>query len=124
MGMDLNGRNPTGKCGEYFRNDIWSWPHLASYCNMIAPDICTPCRCWYTNDGDGLDAAGAVALADTLEAEINAGRTAVYAAFEYPQRPDPIFAEEPRDPPLCRAFVENVAVFAAFLRESGGFSIW
>ena len=75
MGMDINGRNPTGKCGEYFRNNVWCWPPLANYCNMIAPDICAPCRYWHTNDGDGLDAAGAVALAKALQKEIDAGRT-------------------------------------------------
>ena len=113
-----------GKRGGYFGIQAGGWYDLASYFNLIAPDICTSCKYWYSNDYDGLDVAGAVALADALQAEIDAGRTAVYAAFEHPQRkpdPDDIFAEEPRDP---HPFVENVTDFVAFLRKSGGFEIW
>jgi len=100
---------------------------LAVYCNAVAPKICAACRCWYSNDGDGLDSVGAVALADILEAEIKAGRTATYAALEHPQReptPGDIFAEAPRAPRAPNPFVENVDSFAVFLRRSGGFEIW
>jgi hypothetical protein len=75
MGMDIYGRNPTGKRGEYFCNNIWEWPSLADYCIAVAPDICAACRHWHSNDGDGLDATGALALADALEKEISAKRT-------------------------------------------------
>ena len=94
---------------------------------MIAPEICAPCKYWFTNDYDGLDAAGAIALADVLEAELAAGRTATFAALAHPHEPELVdnFAPEPRylhpDP---HPFVANVAAFAAFLRQSGGFEIW
>ena len=52
---------------------------MADYCIRVAPDICAPCKYWHSNDGDGLDAAGALALADALETEIDAGRTEAYA---------------------------------------------
>ena len=79
MGMDVYGIKPTGQRGEYFRNNGWWWGPLADYCNFIAPDICAPCKGWHYNDGDGLDAAGAVALAEALQKEVDAGRTESYA---------------------------------------------
>jgi hypothetical protein len=79
MGMDINGRKPTGERGEYFRNNVWWWRPLADYCITVAPDICAACRYWHSNDGDGLDAAGAFALAEALQKEIDAGRTETYA---------------------------------------------
>ena len=75
MGMDICGRKPTGERGEYFRNNVWWWHPLADYCITVAPDVCAPCKAWHYNEGDGLDAAGAVALADALENEISAKRT-------------------------------------------------
>jgi hypothetical protein len=157
MGMDIYGKNPTGPRGEYFRNSISEWHPLARYCNLIAQEICAPCKHWHHNEGDGLDAAGAVALADALEKEIAAGWAAAYGKFEDDRRdggkelpevvllnvigrmivskewtegtssessaskPDGVFVGKLREP---SDFVENVAEFAAFLRESGGFSIW
>jgi hypothetical protein len=78
MGMDIHGRNPTGERGAYFRNNVWWWHPLADYCITVAPDICEPCKAWHYNEGDGLDAAGAVALADALENEISAKRTVAF----------------------------------------------
>ena len=79
MGMDVYGKKPAGECGEYFRNNVWWWHPLADYCNMIAPDLCAPCEGWHYNDGYGLEAAGAVALAEALQKEIDAGRTEAFA---------------------------------------------
>ncbi len=132
MGMDIHGRNPTGERGAYFRNSIWTWHPLADYCNMIAPDICAPCKWWHANEGDGLDAAGAVALADALQTEIDAGRTAAYEACQPYDKPQPdvecwaalLRAFGAVGPPSPRPFVQNVADFVAFLRQSGGFVIW
>jgi hypothetical protein len=45
----------------------------------VAPEITSACRHWYTNDGDGLDAAGALALAEALEQEINTSRIHAHA---------------------------------------------
>lgn len=91
MGMDVYGRKPTGERGEYFRNNIWNWHPLADYCVRVAPDICAPCKYWHHNEGDGLNAAGALALADALQKEIDAGRTEPYArryASEREMMPD------------------------------------
>ena len=160
MGMDIIGRSPTGECGEYFRNNVWWWRPLADYCFSVAPDICAACRYWHSNDGDGLDAAKAFALAKALQKEIDAGRTKFYAR-RYASEQE-LMPNEPCD--VCAGTgvrktgphrgagdlreggikcndcqgagyvcawashypfsTENVAAFAVFLCESGGFSIW
>jgi hypothetical protein len=79
MGVDICGKKPTGKQGKYFANN-WVWWHpLVDYCFIVAPTICEPCGHWRVNYGDGLDAAGAVALAEALQKEVDAGRTEAYA---------------------------------------------
>ena len=160
MGMDICGRNPTGERGQYFRNNAWWWHPLADYCITVAPDICVACRHWHSNDCDGLDAADALALAEALQKEIDAGRTENYAR-RYASEQE-LMPNEPCD--ICAGTgvrrsvprigagnlkeggikcnkcqgagyvrpwashypfsTENVAAFIAFLRESGGFSIW
>ena len=79
MGMDVIGRKPTSKEGEYFRNNVWWWRPLADYCMRVAPDIAARCKYWHSNDGYGLDERDSLALADLLQAEIDSGRCASYA---------------------------------------------
>lgn len=78
MGMDVYGRKPTAKEGEYFRNNVWWWRPLADLCQAMAPDVCKACQHWHSNDGDGLDATGAVALGQLLERRIADGTVARY----------------------------------------------
>ena len=78
MGMDVYGKKPLNETGEYFRNNVWWWQPLATYACEVAPAITAACKYWQSNDNDGLDAAGSIALADALQAEIDAGRTLIY----------------------------------------------
>jgi hypothetical protein len=78
MGMDVFGNNPVSEQGEYFRANVWWWSPLADYCCQVAPEISARCRYWHSNDGDGLDARDAVALAEALQRELTIGRTAAY----------------------------------------------
>ena len=113
MGMDVYGRNPTAPQGEYFRASIDQWPLLAKVIKTLCPQETWPCKHWNSNDGDGLTGPQALALAEALEHKLHTGEVA--------------FAL-----PLARAWqVEDfaneksfVADFAAFVRTSGGFSIW
>jgi len=63
MGMDI-----TGKSGNYFRANIWSWPDIVAATEMAAnikvPDL------WHTNDYAGMEGVGlsAAQLADAIEA--------------------------------------------------------
>lgn len=79
MGMDVFGRKPVSERGEYFRNNVWWWRPLWSYCCDVAPELCDTVSGHY-NDGDGLDENGAKALSEILFREINNGNTAVYEA--------------------------------------------
>ena len=79
MGMDVYGRKPTSLRGRLFSTRYWAWHPLADYCQKVAPEITSACRYWHSNDGDGLDAAGALALAEALQREIEANRTDDYA---------------------------------------------
>lgn len=80
MGMDVYGKSPRSKEGEYFRCSCWGWRPLADYCRLVAPEICAACTYWQSNDGDGLDDAGSQALAAVLRAKLSSGETAAYVA--------------------------------------------
>lgn len=77
MGMDVFGKKPTSETGEYFRNNVWWWRPLWDYCLAVAPELCESVAGHY-NDGDGLDADGALELSNILKDEISSGRTAEY----------------------------------------------
>ena len=79
MGFDIYGADPGTEEGKYFRNNVWWWRPLADYCLEVAPDVTVACAHWHSNDGDGLNAEGALALADALQIELDAGRTETYA---------------------------------------------
>jgi len=76
MGMDVYGNNPTSEKGEYFRNTVWWWHPLATYCEEVCGSTCGQCESWHSNDGDGLDAENAAVLASALLEEIESGRCA------------------------------------------------
>ena len=79
MGVDVYGNAPTTEQGEYFRNNVWAWRPLADYIIDTSPQIAAGCCSWFTNDGEGLNAKDSTALADALQAEIDAGHTESYA---------------------------------------------
>lgn len=101
MGMDVVGEAPRSVHGEEFHNTIWRWHPLAEFCQKIAPEVCGACKHWHSNDGDGLDNDGAIALSLALQASVNTNVARV-------QKQD----------------VENIIRFIAFLRDSGGFKIF
>lgn len=73
MGMDVSGRHPTDKAGEYFRANVWSWRPLHTLIYMAnskmkhkIDDETMETMCH--NDGAGPeDAETCVELADVLE---------------------------------------------------------
>ena len=77
MGMDVYGKNPTSEKGSYFRNNVWWWRPLWDYCLEVAPELCSDVS-GHTNDGEGLDEAGAIALSEILFQELWDGKTAQY----------------------------------------------
>jgi hypothetical protein len=61
MGIDVFGRNPVTKEGQYFHNTVWWWRPLADYVCQIAPEITGACKYWQSKDGDGLVAQASIA---------------------------------------------------------------
>jgi hypothetical protein len=133
MGMDVIGHKPTGLEGEYFRASIWHWPILVKIITTLCPQETSSCKAWEYNGGDGLDNEEALALAEALERKLQSGEVAFALC-------DPALISAPK---LANAFAESfesrgiviehpepvidqhfVAKFAAFVRSSGGFSIW
>lgn len=80
MGMDVYGREPKSEKGSYFRNNVWWWRPLWEYCCEVGAEIIDDevANGGHYNDGIGLDEDGAIALANTLQAELESGRTAEY----------------------------------------------
>jgi hypothetical protein len=132
MGMDVNGRNPTAPQGEYFRAQIWQWPLLVKVITTLCPQETSSCKHWKTNDGDGLNSAQALALAEALERKLQSGEVAFALC-------DPAIISNAESPIMARLRSEGlnilhdeeptidehfVAKFAAFVRASGGFAIW
>jgi hypothetical protein len=136
MGMDVSGRNPSAPQGEYFWASIDRWPLLVRVITTLCPQETSACKYWESNDGDGLNSAQALALAEALERKLRSGEVASALC-------DPTIisnAKSPSGAAIDRWFRsqgfevlhldepiidENfVAKFAAFVRASGGFSIW
>jgi len=80
MGMDVYGKAPRSKAGEYFLASVWSWRPIAILCQEVAPRICEPCKGWHYNDGDGLDDEHSQRLAKVLQHLIDSGKLAVLLA--------------------------------------------
>ena len=80
MGMDVYGKEPKSKTGEYFRNNVWWWRPLWDYCCEVGAEVISEELAEYGhyNDGAGLDAELSEALARVLLDELESGRTAEY----------------------------------------------
>lgn len=112
MGMDVYGKAAANEKGGYFRNNIWWWHPLWDYCLNVSY-VAQQVKNGHYNEGDGLNAEDAKLLAETLRAEIASGRCAEYAKKHMSE-------EHSKSFPFS---VENVAEFAEFLENCGGFEI-
>jgi DnaJ-class molecular chaperone len=67
MGMDVYGKNPTSEVGEYFGNNVWYWRPLWELCKSVPGGMKASAVMYgQSNDGDGLEEASSVVLANTL----------------------------------------------------------
>jgi DnaJ-class molecular chaperone len=80
MGMDVYGQSPTSTKGEYFRNNVWWWHPLWTYCENLHGDLADRVEHGHDNSGDGLDASEARELGERLLSDITLGVTAEYEA--------------------------------------------
>lgn len=153
MGMDVHGKNPTTKEGEYFRANCWSWRpiHLlinianAEHGNTIISEE-TMQKMGY-NDGAGLNNQKECDyLASAMEEILNDPKLIekhglIYvspregeAFFTFPLEPSMAvnkegrFAEPSDDHENLfspwRTCVSHVHEFVKFLRDCGGFEVW
>ena len=108
-------------CGVYFRNNCWWWRPLWDYCRNVAPQLINEELYGegHNNNGAGLDDKGAKELGEILLGEIANGNTIKYHA-EYQQMQDSNDDEWASHYPFD---IENVANFAKFCIQSGGFEI-
>jgi hypothetical protein len=81
MGMDVYGKKPTTEEGKYFRRNVWGWRPLADLILGLCPVEARPCKYWQSNDGDGLNAKGAVKLADALDHHLESGDVAAWVTI-------------------------------------------
>tara|TARA_R100000306_G_C4372277_1_gene140516 strand:+ start:1303 stop:1746 length:444 start_codon:yes stop_codon:yes gene_type:complete len=146
MGMDVYGKAAHSEEGKYFRNNVWSWRPLATYCQDVAPVIAAHCVAWQTNDGLGLNNEHSLALAAVLQEELRSGRTEAYEkAFDAKLKALPLQRclgcsgtglRQGKDCGSCKGTgkvehtdcwysftVENVEGWVTFLEHCGGFEI-
>ena len=78
MGMDVYGVKPKTSKGEYFRNNVWWWHPLWTYCCYTCPELANKVESGHDNSGDGLDAVDSRRLGFIIQESITTG-----AAQEY-----------------------------------------
>lgn len=136
MGMDIEGIDPSGDAGAYFRASIWSWPPLSALIQSLIGgpdrnelDLSYLPKWWDTNDGDGLrNQTDCNKLADAVDEVLKTfvGKTMTIKTA------DVMAANNPNGPMLAAMFGfdadysierEHIEEFVTFLRSCGGFKI-
>ena len=78
MGMDVYGKKPSSRTGEYFRRNVWGWRPLWDYVENQHPEIAELVQYPQSNDGDGLGARDSKKLAKLLMADYESGKVEEY----------------------------------------------
>ena len=88
--MDVFGKKPTSKVGEYFRNNVWWWHPLWDYCCMVAGNRLNSDlqMTGHDNSGSGLNGKDSKILAQMLQKEVDSGRTKDYEEKHQQSRKD------------------------------------
>ena len=73
MGMDVYGKNPTSKVGEYYRQSIWGWHPLWRYVELYHEQYADKVEHAHSNDGDGLGAEDSSQLSLCLRQDLITG---------------------------------------------------
>jgi hypothetical protein len=141
MGFDIYGKAPRSKAGRYFGANWGAWEQIARLCLRVAPGSCSQIdeKYWFSNDGFGLNDAGAIALADALDHAINTDairyedalsgqqsaqdRDALLGAV-LPDGRQLAFVAPDIIPSGNPWLITRLRDLIAFLRDSGGFEIW
>lgn len=78
MGMDVYGKAPANKKGEYFRANVWWWRPLWTYVEDEHPYYAAKVSGAHFNEGDGLDGVDAKNLGEAIQRAIDDGRVKGY----------------------------------------------
>ena len=73
MGMDVYGKKPKNKKGEYFRANVWGWHPLWDYCQQMHGDLANKVKHGHSNSGDGLEEKDAIELSKRLSKDLATG---------------------------------------------------
>ena len=122
MGMDVYGRRPSNKLGEYFRASVWAWRPLHFLIYRFCSDLIdaeTMMR-MASNDGAGPnDADVCNAMADRLERWLNGFKGETFTQIR-PHRLGDWFGWH-RPNSNYKIHREHIMKFINFLRHCGGF---
>lgn len=127
MGMDISGKNPINKKGEYIRFGAFSWPNYINFAELVAPEQFSLIEYPYTNDGSGLDAENAKIMGEKILKAINSPIGVEYIE-SIPERATSFSLsinggiEASNYRKLCEP--ERLIEFGEFLINCGGFEIW
>ena len=80
MGMDVYGKKPKNKDGEYFRANVWYWHPLWQYCEIKHPTLANEDKVPYghANCGSGLKSIDATNLGKFILKDIETGKAQEY----------------------------------------------
>ena len=123
MGFTVSGIRPTANVGKSFTANVWGWRPLAQFVCKLAPDLSEHCKCWQTNDGDGLNATHASELATRLTRAIETGVVEDYAAQREAWLATLERSYEAYFQTLYVFDVDRTRAFRDFVAASGGFVI-
>lgn len=124
MGFDLTGRS-----GNYFRANAWSWRPIMCLVHELNEALGLPITAgWEYNDGAGLHSqADCDKLAEAIEKHVAEGRQRYVMASDCRVDDAGRFLrdDQPGGKSAYETDADHILEFARFLRECGGsFEIW
>jgi hypothetical protein len=131
--MDIYGMNPSGKAGEYFRANVWSWSPILeriAATGVLPSDLVEEMG---YNSGAGPDAVLAGVLADALEAMVrDTDDDGIIVALNEDGKNGTAmvglealrFLTGSTESADFSTSVAHLREFIEFARASGGFEVW
>lgn len=131
MGMDISGKDPSNKRGEYFRSGFFSWPQIMDVISQANEEyeLGFDIQAWSFNDGEGLDTQEECdELANAMEKVLSKGGGVIEMRENRRAQNSMLAALAGSGMNVVNASPNagdrNVRYFIEFLRSCGGFAIW
>ena len=137
MAYEIEGISPSHSFGDNITFNVFHWPPIVDYCQLVAPDITGKVDDWLANDGQGLSRTDAATLGLRLMQSLADGHferaAEKFQEEDYLVRPDLLgnsifqteLAQEANMQPASpfELVREHVLQFSLFLGVCGGFRI-